>query len=65
MVGHDDRYDYYRVSKGKNKFKRGTLLVRFPDRPYCQVREWIVRKTGGARPELDYLEEGGRFVRCP
>lgn len=63
-VKSDNRYDYYRVTKGKNKYKRGRVLVQVPNRPHCQSREWIVKKVGGGRPVVDYIDPGGAFVRC-
>lgn len=63
-VKRDANYDYYLVHKGKNKYRRGWALVRLPDRPYCQAREWIVRRIGRGRTELDYLGEAGKFVTC-
>ncbi len=63
-VKSDAQYDYYKVEKGKNQFKRGWMLARLPNRPYCQAREWIVTRVRTGPPRVDWLAPGGIFVKC-
>ncbi len=64
FVKSDSTYDYYRVSKGKDRYKRGWMLVKFKDRPYCQAREWIVHRVYNGTVAVDWLAQGGLFVKC-
>ncbi|HTJ44091.1 MAG TPA: hypothetical protein VL463_18420 [Kofleriaceae bacterium] len=64
-VGSDDKYDYYKVNKGKFKYKSGTALLQIPNRPYCQARDWVVIKVGGGAPKIETLRQDGRFMKCP
>lgn len=57
-------YDYYRINKGKNKYKRGWALLEIPDRPYCQAREWIVKRVSNGPIQLDALGGDGTFMKC-
>jgi len=63
-VKSDATYDYYRVSKGKNRYKRGWILVRLAGQPYCQAREFIVSRVKNGPISVDSLDGGGRFVKC-
>ncbi len=64
-VKRDSNYDYYRVNKGKNKYKRGWALLEIPGRPYCQAREWIVKRVSNGPIQLDALGGDGTFMKCP
>jgi hypothetical protein len=52
-----------------NRFIRGTALLKIPNRPYCQVQEWIVKQSyaGGrwSASKVDSFGGGGYFVKCP
>ncbi|MCE9578895.1 MAG: hypothetical protein K8W52_37565 [Deltaproteobacteria bacterium] len=63
-VKSDATYDYYRVNKGKNKYKRGWALIRIPGRPYCQAREWIVHRVYNGPIQIDALGGDGMFMKC-
>lgn len=60
----DDKYDYYRVNKGKNRYKRGWALLQIPGRPHCQAREWIVVREYNGPIKLETLGTGGTFMAC-
>lgn len=64
-VKRDSNYDYYRINKGKNKYKRGWALLEIPGRPYCQAREWIVKRVSNGPIQLDALGGDGTFMKCP
>ncbi|MBL9017447.1 MAG: hypothetical protein JNL83_24880 [Myxococcales bacterium] len=63
-VKSDAKYDYYRVNKGKNRYKRGWILVKLANQPHCQSREFIVHRVLQGKPDVDSLDGGGYYVRC-
>jgi len=63
-VKSDATYDYFRVEKGKNQYKRGWFLVKLPGRPYCQAREWIAARVNTGAPRVDYIAPAGLFMKC-
>jgi len=63
-VKSDATYDYYRVSPGKNRYKRGWILVQLAGQPYCQAREFIVSRVRSGPIHVDSLDGGGRFMKC-
>lgn len=63
-VKSDATYDYYRVSPGKNRYKRGWILVKLAGQPVCQAREFIVSRVRSGPIHVDSLDGGGRFMRC-
>lgn len=64
-VGSDSTYDYFRVEKGKNQYKRGWLLAKVPGRPYCQAREWIAARVNSGAARVDFVAPAGLFRKCP
>jgi hypothetical protein len=64
-VGSDSKYDYYKLSKGKNRYKRGWLLVKLPGQPFCQSREFIAARVLNGPISIESLDGGGYFVKCP
>ncbi|MEQ1605078.1 MAG: hypothetical protein ABL999_09430 [Pyrinomonadaceae bacterium] len=59
----------YRIEKNKHRFRRGYVLVRMPNRPECQAREFVLRqdrKGGGfGATKVEDLGAGGIFIKCP
>lgn len=58
LIRSDTDVKVYRLTV--NYYKRGYALVKMPNRPYCQMRSWIVRQRGMA---VD-LGEAGEFMKC-
>ncbi len=63
-VKSDAKYDYFRVSPGKNRYKRGWILVQLAGQPHCQAREFIVSRVLSGPIHVDSLDGGGRYVKC-
>jgi hypothetical protein len=63
-VKSDAMYDYFRVEKGKNQYKRGWFLLKMPNRPYCQGREWIATRVNTGAPHINYVDTAGLFMKC-
>lgn len=63
-VKSDANYDYYRVNQGKNRYKRGWILVQLAGHPHCQAREFIVRRVKNGPIEIDSFDGGGTFMKC-
>jgi len=61
-LGSDSTFRYYKVEY--NYYKRGWVLMKTPNRPFCQASEWIVGK-GGKGMVVVTLGGSGIFVRCP
>ena len=67
-VGSDRYYRFYRVTKGAYRYKLGRTLVRFPNQPFCQVREFqvIQYKAGVGFGAVKAVgSDTGLFVKCP
>jgi len=64
FVGSDEKFNYYKVNKGKNRYKRGWALLEIPGRPYCQAREWIVFRVYTGPVQIDSLGPSGHFMKC-
>ena len=68
MVGRDSNYEYYKIEKGKTRYKRGLMLVKVPGRPFCQSQEWIVKQVragaGYSPMKIDLLGSSGVFMPC-
>ena len=54
------------------RYRTGWALVKMPNRPYCQARQWSVEQiySGGGRfaasqQNLSSGQSGGIFVKCP
>jgi hypothetical protein len=61
-LGSDSTFRYYKVEY--NYYKRGWLLMKTPNRPYCQASEWIVGKSGKGMVAVT-LGGSAIFVKCP
>jgi hypothetical protein len=60
-VGSDEIFRYYKVSY--NSYKRGTALLKIPNRPLCQTQDWVVGR--GAKGLVAVAVGGsGTFMRC-
>lgn len=68
MVGRDSEYEYYKLEKGKTRFKRGLMLVKVPGRPFCQSQEWIVKQVragaGYSPTKVELAGSSGTFMPC-
>ncbi len=67
-VGSDSKFKYYRITPGAYRFKRGLALVKLPNQPFCQVKNFQLTQYkagagyGAAKPTIS---GGGTFVKCP
>ncbi len=60
LVASDDYFNYYKVSY--NSYKRGTVLIKIPGRPYCQSQDFVVGQGKGL---IDAgIGGSGTFMRC-
>lgn len=70
LVGQGSDYKLYRTTKGAYRYKLGLALVKLPNQPFCQIRDFQVQqdKAGAgysaARLHLP-LGYTGIFVKCP
>jgi preprotein translocase subunit YajC len=70
LVGSGTDYKLYRTTKGAYRYKLGLALVKLPNQPFCQIRDFQVQqdKAGAgysaARLHLP-LGYTGIFVKCP
>ncbi|MEQ1641870.1 MAG: hypothetical protein ABL959_00330 [Pyrinomonadaceae bacterium] len=61
LVGSGTGYKLYKVEY--SFYKRGWVLMKMPNRPYCQTREWIVGR--GARGLVMVTTSSqGTFMKC-
>ena len=60
-VDSDEIFKYYKVNY--NSYKRGSVLLKIPGRPFCQMQEWVVGK-GGAGLVAAGMGGSGTFMRC-
>jgi len=60
-VGSDSVYRYYKVEY--NSYKRGWVLMKSPNQPFCQASEWVVGR-GAKGMVVVSLGGGGIFVKC-
>lgn len=60
-VGSDDTFRYYNVSY--NSYKRGWVLLKVPNRPFCQAQEWVVGR-GGKGMVAVAVGGSGIFMKC-
>jgi hypothetical protein len=60
-LGSDSTYRYYKVEY--NSYKRGWVLMKLPNQPFCQASEWVVGR--GARGMVVVsLGGSGIFMKC-
>ncbi len=60
-VGSDEIFRYYKVNY--NSYKRGTALLKLPNRPFCQTQDWVVGRNGGSLVAVA-VGGSGTFMRC-
>lgn len=68
FVGSDSFWRYYRITPGAFRYKMGRALVKMPNRPLCQIREFQVTqpKAGaGFGAAKASIAGAGIFVKCP
>lgn len=61
LVGSGTGYKLYKVEY--NFYKRGWVLMKMPNRPYCQAREWIVGRGAKGLVAVSTSSQG-TFVKC-
>ena len=62
LVGSGTGYKLYKVEY--NFYKRGWVLMKMPNRPYCQAREWIVGRGAKGLVAVSTSSQG-TFMKCP
>jgi hypothetical protein len=70
LVSQGTDYKVYRTTKGAYRYKLGLALVKLPNQPYCQVRDFQFNqyKAGagyGAAKLTEPIAYSGMFVKCP
>ncbi len=60
-VASDSTFNYYKVSY--NSYKRGSVLLKIPNRPFCQMQEWVVGKSGKGLVAAG-IGGSGTFMKC-
>lgn len=70
LVGSGTDYKLYRTTKGAYRYKLGLALVKLPNQPFCQIRDFQVQQdkagAGYSAPKLHLpLGYTGIFVKCP
>lgn len=60
-VASDEIFNYYNVSY--NSYKRGSVLLKIPGRPFCQMQDWVVGK-GSKGLVAAGMGGSGTFMRC-
>lgn len=61
LVASDDYFNYYKVSY--NSYKRGSVLIKIPGRPFCQMQEFVVGQSGKGMVDAG-IGGSGTFMRC-
>ncbi len=61
LVGSGTGYKLYKVEY--NTYKRGWVLMKMPNRPFCQAREWIVGQ-GAKGLVVVSTSSQGTFMSC-
>lgn len=61
LVGSGTGYKLYKVEY--NVYKRGWVLMKMPNRPFCQAREWIVGRGTKGLVAVSTSSQG-TFVKC-
>jgi hypothetical protein len=70
LVGSGTDYKVYRTTVGAYRYKLGLALVKLPNQPFCQIRDFQVQQdkagAGYSAPRLHLpLGYTGIFVQCP
>lgn len=61
LVGSGTGYKLYKVEY--NSYKRGWVLLKMPNRPFCQAREWIVGRGAKGLVAVTTSSQG-TFMKC-
>lgn len=61
LVGSGTGYKLYKVEY--NTYKRGWVLMKMPNRPFCQAREWIVGQGAKGLVAVSTSSQG-TFMNC-
>ncbi len=61
LVGSGTGYKLYKVEY--NTYKRGWVLMKMPNRPFCQAREWIVGQGAKGLVAVSTSSQG-TFMSC-
>lgn len=61
LVASDDYFNYYKVSY--SAYKRGTVLIKVPGRPFCQEQEFVVGQSGKGLVDAG-IGGSGTFMNC-
>lgn len=62
LAGSGTGYKLYKVEY--NFYKRGWVLMKMPNRPFCQAREWIVGRGAKGLVAVSTSSQG-TFMKCP
>ena len=68
LAGTAGNWRFYKITPGAYRYKMGLALVKMPNRPLCQIREFQVtqQKAGaGFGAAKASLAGAGIFVKCP
>ena len=68
FVGSDSYWRFYKITPGAFRYKMGRALVKLPNRPLCQIREFqVTQKKAGAGfgAATASIAGAGIFVKCP
>lgn len=68
LAGTAGNWRFYKITPGAYRYKMGLALVKMPNRPLCQIREFQVtqQKAGaGFGAAKASLGGAGIFVKCP
>ncbi len=60
-VGSDEFFRYYKVDY--NSYKRGSVLLKLPNRPFCQMQDWVVGRNSKGLVAVA-VGGSGTFMRC-
>ena len=70
LVGQNSDYKFYSTTIGAYRYKLGLALVKLPNQPFCQIRDFQVQQnkagSGYSAAKLHLpLGYTGIFVKCP
>ena len=70
LAGSGTGYKIYKTTIGAYRYKLGLALVKLPNQPFCQIRDFQVQQdrkgAGYSAPRLNLpLGYTGIFVKCP
>ncbi|MEQ1641871.1 MAG: hypothetical protein ABL959_00335 [Pyrinomonadaceae bacterium] len=69
LVRQGTDYKVYRIEQDKNRYKNGRALVKIPNQPFCQMRDFSIQQTrtgaSYSAAKIFNLGTSGIFVKCP